>query len=44
MKKILTTAGVAAVTVAGLQTKCAGQAVTVDDSKWWTVGASLRAL
>jgi hypothetical protein len=43
MKNILTTAGLAAVAVAGFQTKCAAQAVTVDDSsKWWQVGASLR--
>lgn len=42
MKNILTTAGLAAVAVAGFQTKCAAQAVTVDDSKWWQVSASLR--
>jgi hypothetical protein len=42
MKNILTTAGMAAVAVVGFQTTCAGQAVMVDDSKWWQVSASLR--
>lgn len=42
MKNILTTAGLAAVAVAGFQTKCVAQAVTVDETKWWQVGASLR--
>lgn len=42
MKNILTTAGVAAVAVVGFQTTCAAQAITVDDSKWWQVSASLR--
>lgn len=42
MKNILTTAGLAAMAVAGFQTNCAAQAVTVDDSKWWQVSASLR--
>ncbi|MGE4179610.1 MAG: outer membrane beta-barrel protein [Limisphaerales bacterium] len=42
MKNILTTAGIAAVAVAGFQTQCAAQAVSVDDSKWWHVSAALR--
>jgi predicted porin len=42
MKNILTTAGMAAAAVVGFQTTCAGQAVTVDDSKWWQVSAALR--
>lgn len=42
MKNILTTAGLAAMAVVGFQTKCAAQAITVDDSKWWQVSASLR--
>ncbi|MCC6232243.1 MAG: outer membrane beta-barrel protein [Verrucomicrobiales bacterium] len=42
MKNILTTAGLAAVAVAGFQSTCAAQAVTVDDSKWWQVSAALR--
>jgi hypothetical protein len=42
MKNILTTAGMAAVAVAGFQTQCAAQAVSVDDSKWWHVSAALR--
>lgn len=42
MKNILTTAGVAAVAVAGFHTTCGAQTVTVDDSKWWQVSASLR--
>lgn len=42
MKNILTTAGVAAIAVAGIQTQCAAQAIAVDDSKWWQVSASLR--
>lgn len=42
MKNILTTAGVAAVAVAGFSTTCGAQAITVDDSKWWQVSASLR--
>ncbi len=42
MKNILTTAGMAAAAVVGFQTTCAGQAVTVDESKWWQVSASLR--
>ncbi len=42
MKNILTTAGMAAIAVAGFQTKCAAQAVVVDDTKWWEVSASLR--
>ncbi len=42
MKNILKTAGMAAVAVAGFQTTCAAQSVTVDESKWWHVNASLR--
>jgi len=42
MKNILTTAGVAAIAVAGIQTQCAAQAIAVDDAKWWQVSASLR--
>jgi len=42
MKNILTTAGVAAMAVAGIQTQCAAQAIAVDDTKWWQVSASLR--
>jgi len=42
MKNILTTTGVAALAVAGLQAKCFAQAVTVDEAKWWHVSASLR--
>lgn len=42
MKNILTTAGMAAVAIAGFQTTCAAQAVAVDDSKWWQVSAALR--
>lgn len=42
MKNIFTTAGVAAIAVAGFQATCAAQTVTVDDSKWWQVSASLR--
>lgn len=42
MKNILTTAGLAAVAVVGFETTCAAQAVTVDDSKWWSVNAALR--
>jgi len=42
MKNILKTAGVAAAAVAGFQTNSIAQPVTVDDSKWWHVSASLR--
>lgn len=42
MKNILTTAGLAAVAVVGVQTASVAQTVTVDDSKWWQVSASLR--
>jgi hypothetical protein len=42
MKNILTTTGMAALAVAGFQAKCFAQAVTVDESKWWHVSASLR--
>jgi len=42
MKNILTTTGMAALAVAGLQAKCYAQAVTVDEAKWWHVSASLR--
>jgi hypothetical protein len=42
MKNILTTAGMAAAAVVGFHTTCAAQTVTVDDSKWWQVGAALR--
>jgi len=42
MKNIFTTAGVAALAVAGFQATCSAQSVTVDDSKWWQVSASLR--
>lgn len=42
MKNILTSAGMAAAAVVGFQTTCAGQTVTVDESKWWTVSAALR--
>src|SRR5262245_22571747 len=42
MKNILTTTSVAALAVAGFQAKCSAQAVTVDESKWWHVSASLR--
>lgn len=42
MKNILTSAGVAALAVAGFQTTCAAQSITVDDAKWWQVSASLR--
>lgn len=42
MKNIFTTAGVAALAVAGFQATCSAQSVTVDDAKWWQVSASLR--
>jgi hypothetical protein len=42
MKNTFTTAGMAAVAVVGFQTTCAAQAITVDDTKWWQVSASLR--
>lgn len=42
MKNILTTAGMAAVAVAGFQTTCAAQTVTIDEDKWWHVNAALR--
>ena len=42
MKNILTTAGLAAVAVAGFQATSTAQTVTVDNSKWWQVYASLR--
>ncbi len=42
MKNIFKTAGLAAVAVAGYCTTSTAQTVTVDDSKWWEVSASLR--
>lgn len=42
MKNTLTTAGLAALAVAGFSSTCAAQTVTVDNAKWWQVSASLR--